>query len=229
MSLLGRGDAGRGTSGRRSQAGESDLGFALCFCLGAEAVPESPAQGDVSHSHGDPLLQRVSEVVLADGVCQRPQGRLELHHRLRQVPEPAAQCHLLLQNAPSPWKHTVKDQPSVGGASCPRSWCCWVLTCWVLACTALQGGEEQATGQGRIWQHPFRHGVEESVGLVQGGGQQLHQRTDLSFYPRTCRERPFSIGSSFTEVSALKPPGKGWRERTQPQAPSASLLQMGLV
>lgn len=52
----------------------------------------------MSHSHGDPLLQSVSEIVLADGVRQGPQSWLELHYRLWEVPEPAAQLRLVLQN-----------------------------------------------------------------------------------------------------------------------------------
>lgn len=57
------------------------------------------------HSHVDPLLKRVSQVVLADGVRQGPQGWLELHYGPWQVLEPAAQLHLLIQNFAFSWKN----------------------------------------------------------------------------------------------------------------------------
>lgn len=47
----------------------------------------------------DPLLQRVFQVLLADGMRQRPESRLELDNGRGQVFEPAAQLHLALQNA----------------------------------------------------------------------------------------------------------------------------------
>lgn len=51
-----------------------------------------------SCSHVDPLLQRVLQVLLADGMRQRPESWLELDNGRGQVLEPAAQLHLVLQN-----------------------------------------------------------------------------------------------------------------------------------
>jgi len=177
-SLRGRRGAGQEGSRRCSPAGvgRGSRRARVCFVLlprprGRVVPGRAPQRATLSHSHGDPLLQRVAEVVLADGVCQGPQRWLELHHGFREVPEPAAQLHLLLQHPASPWKHTGLggNQPSTGRAEAKRG-AARALTCWVLACGALQGGEEQAAGQGRIWCHPFRHGVEERVSLVQGSG-----------------------------------------------------------
>lgn len=51
-----------------------------------------------AYSHVDPLLQRVGEVLLADGMCEGPQSRPELDNGCWQVLEPAAELHLLLEN-----------------------------------------------------------------------------------------------------------------------------------
>lgn len=49
-------------------------------------------------SHVDPLLQRVLQVLLADGVREGPQRRLERDDGRGQVSEPAAEPHLSLQD-----------------------------------------------------------------------------------------------------------------------------------
>lgn len=113
--------------GRRWLCSVGYPGFALCCCLDKETLwclGEPWVGGTVSHSHGNPLLQRVPEVFLADGVGQGPQGWLELHHGLREVPEPAAQLHLVLQDPAFPWEHTGwGSQPSTGGLpACKPSW-----------------------------------------------------------------------------------------------------------
>ena len=57
-----------------------------------------PPRGGPGYLHVDPLLQRVLQELLADGVRQRPESRLELDDGCGKVLEPAAQLHLLLQN-----------------------------------------------------------------------------------------------------------------------------------
>lgn len=52
-------------------------------------------QESSGYSHVDPSLQRVFQVLLADGLRQGPERRLELDDRCRQVFEPAAELHLL--------------------------------------------------------------------------------------------------------------------------------------
>lgn len=158
------------------------------------------SHGALSHSHVDPLLQGLPEVFLADGVCQGPQGRPEFHHGLRQVLEPAAQLQILLQHPSSPWNHS-QGSAQHRAPSCPHTWAGAGLTCGVLARGALQGGEEQPTGQGWVRGHPLGHGVEESVGLVQRGGEQLHQGTHLSLDSCTCTEGTVSQGSPSAQLS----------------------------
>lgn len=48
------------------------------------------------YSHVDPFLQRVCQVLLADGMREGPESRPELDNGCWQVLEPAAQLHLLL-------------------------------------------------------------------------------------------------------------------------------------
>ena len=62
----------------------------------------------------DPLLQRVFQVLLADGMRQCPESRLELDDGRRQVFEPAAQLHLILQN-PDTFSWGEEDQGGVTG------------------------------------------------------------------------------------------------------------------
>lgn len=57
-----------------------------------------PASGKFGYLHVDPFLQRVFQVLLADGLRQGSESRLELDDGRWQVFEPAAQLHLL-QNA----------------------------------------------------------------------------------------------------------------------------------
>lgn len=61
-----------------------------------ERVPA--ALGELWDSHADPLLQRVLQVLLADGVCEGPQSGLERDDGRGQVSEPAAALHLSLQD-----------------------------------------------------------------------------------------------------------------------------------
>lgn len=57
-------------------------------------VPECQVSGDL---RVDPLLQRVSELLPLDWLCQRAEGGLELCDGGGQIPEPTSCAQVLLQ------------------------------------------------------------------------------------------------------------------------------------
>lgn len=66
----------------------------------------------------DPLLQRVFQVLLADGMRQHPESWLELDDGRGQVFEPAAQLHLVLQDTDA-FSWGEEDQGRVTGKLTP--------------------------------------------------------------------------------------------------------------